>query len=186
MWDQTLQYDYTLPISFDGIIDVDDGDVHLEEINNYMKLDNLIIHSLETYFLRKLCHKGLSYSGLKQFCVVHNYKFPWLYGMIIKDTHLPFNPYLKLLEYRQAENAYKELFKQIIEKVFSDNQPLLRLDNILDNRNLFLTLVIAHVIALHASISQDSNPLAAYFHRTAACQDMLADAPIIGLIKSSD
>ncbi|KAF0550851.1 e3 ubiquitin-protein ligase [Gigaspora margarita] len=78
MWDQTLQDDYTLPISFDGIIDVDDGDVHLEEINNYMNLDNLIIHSLEIYFLRKLCHKGLSNSGLKQFCVVHNYKFPWL------------------------------------------------------------------------------------------------------------
>ncbi|KAF0550852.1 e3 ubiquitin-protein ligase [Gigaspora margarita] len=77
-------------------------------------------------------------------------------------------------------------FKQIIEKVFSDNQPLLRLDNISDNRNLFLTLVIAYVTALHASISPDSNPLAAYFHRTAACQDMfilMADAPIIAAYK---
>ncbi|CAG8808376.1 7802_t:CDS:1, partial [Racocetra fulgida] len=49
MWDQTLQDDYTLPISFIGIMDVGefDGEVLIEEINNFMTVDNPLIESLK-------------------------------------------------------------------------------------------------------------------------------------------
>ncbi|CAG8435114.1 11795_t:CDS:10, partial [Scutellospora calospora] len=244
MWNQTLQDDYTLPISFIGIMEVGefDGDVLIEEINIYMTIDDPLIHSFKVYFLRELRHKGLSIDDLKRFCATHTPKFPWLSTFKWndnKDTRLPFNPYWQLPEYRQAENAFKELYsinnkalfqtfiqqlqnanafrarialiglimsrlhvvrasrewgapeiqaadflkvvntmnnlstgyRQIIGRILSNNQTFLRLDNSIDNSNLLLKSVIAHIIALHASIPPDSTPFAAYFHKIETCQN---------------
>ncbi|KAF0550869.1 e3 ubiquitin-protein ligase [Gigaspora margarita] len=242
MWNQTLQDNYTQPIPFIGIMDISefDGDVLIEEINNFMNEGNPLIHSLKVYFLRELRHKGLSIDDLQRFCVAHQDKFPWLSTFKWNDNknnRFPFNPYWKLPEYCQVESAFKESckagnkapfqafmqqllnskafrarialigliisrllyvdneqgaehqavvflkvvrklnnlstgYKQTIEKMLSNNQSLLRSDNATINNNLCLKSVIYHIIALHASIQPDSNPLAAYFHKIETCQDM--------------
>ncbi|RIB20320.1 hypothetical protein C2G38_2179611 [Gigaspora rosea] len=102
MWYQTLQDDYTQQVSFIGIMDIDefDGDVLIEEINNFMSVDNPLIHSLKVYFLRELRHKGLSIDDLKRFCAAaHTNKFPWLPIFKWNDTkniRFSFNPYWQI------------------------------------------------------------------------------------------
>ncbi|CAG8503791.1 15158_t:CDS:10 [Dentiscutata erythropus] len=78
-------------------------------------------------------------------------------------------------EYLEAVYKLNNLsngYKQTIRRILLNNQSLLRLDNTIDNNNLYLKSVIAHIIAMHASIPPDSTPLATYFHKIEACQDM--------------
>ncbi|CAG8571195.1 9728_t:CDS:2 [Gigaspora rosea] len=67
MWYQTLQDDYTQPISFIGIMDVGefDGDLLIEEINNFLSVDNPLIHSLKVYFLQE----GISSTAPSQYSI---------------------------------------------------------------------------------------------------------------------
>ncbi|CAG8794358.1 5506_t:CDS:2, partial [Racocetra persica] len=195
MWDLTLQDDYTLPISFIGIIDVCefDGDVLFEEINNFMNIDNPLIYSLKVYFLRELRHKGLSIDDIKRFCVAHINKFPWLstfkwndkelysigdkaplqafirqlqninafrarvalIGLIIIRLHVvrasrkwevPENQAADLLKVIDTMNNLSVGYKQTVKRILSNDQSLIRLDNTIDNSNLFLKSVIAHSI----------------------------------------
>ncbi|CAG8813851.1 12062_t:CDS:2 [Gigaspora margarita] len=124
MWYQTLQDDYTLPISFIGIMDISefDDDVLIDEINNFLS--------------------GASENQVAEF--------------------------LKIIS---TMNNLSNGYKQTIEKILLHRQPLLRLDNTIDNINLFLKSVIAHIASLHASIPPESTPFATYFHKIETCQN---------------
>ncbi|KAF0487084.1 e3 ubiquitin-protein ligase [Gigaspora margarita] len=201
IWYQTLQDDYTQPISFIGIMDIGefDGDILIEEINNFMCVDNPLIHSLKVYFLREL-RQGLSIDDLKRFCVAHTNKFPWLSTFKWndnKDTRLPFNPYWIISEYQQVENAFKQLysigykapfqvFLQQLQNIHAFHARIALIGLIMSRLHMvrashewgvsekqaaeFLK-IITHIKALHASIPPDSTPLATYFHKIEACQN---------------
>ncbi|UZO04042.1 uncharacterized protein OCT59_024441 [Rhizophagus irregularis] len=63
-------------------------------------------------------------------------------------------------------------FKRIATNILSNNQPLLRIYNSrIDNTELILKSVIAHIIAYHASLEPNSSPLAMYLHNLQNCQN---------------
>ncbi|CAB4437490.1 unnamed protein product [Rhizophagus irregularis] len=83
-------------------------------------------------------------------------------------------------ELQSAEFLNKELagmnlsnsFKRIATNILSNNQPLLRIYNSgIDNTELILKSVIAHIIAYHASLEPNSSPLAMYLHNLQNCQN---------------
>ncbi|RIA93442.1 hypothetical protein C1645_819410, partial [Glomus cerebriforme] len=65
------------------------------------------------------------------------------------------------------------LYKTIATKILSNKQPLLQINNSrIDNTDLFLKSVIAHIIAFHASVEPNSSQLAMYLHRLQDCQNL--------------
>ncbi|PKC51864.1 hypothetical protein RhiirA1_543629, partial [Rhizophagus irregularis] len=83
-------------------------------------------------------------------------------------------------EVQSADFLTKELagmnisnvFKRIATNILSNNQPLLRIYNSgIDNTELILKSVIAHIIAYHASLEPNSSPLATYLHNLQNCQN---------------
>src|ERR1044072_331009 len=65
------------------------------------------------------------------------------------------------------------LFKTISTKILSNKHPLLQISNPrINNTDLFLKSVIAHVIALHASADPNSSQLSMYLHKLQECQNM--------------
>ncbi|CAG8769087.1 22494_t:CDS:2, partial [Dentiscutata erythropus] len=94
---------------------------------------------------------------------------PFLRILIDLRDVLQASPRLKVVG---TMNNLSNGYKQTVGRILSNNQSLLRLDNTIDNSNLYLKSVIAHIIAMHASIPPDSTPLATYFHKIEACQNM--------------
>ncbi|CAG8807146.1 12470_t:CDS:2, partial [Gigaspora margarita] len=176
MWYQTLQDDYTQPISFIGIMDVGefDGDVLIEEINNFMT---------ENAFkeLYSIGNKPPFQAFLQQLQNINAFRTRIaLIGLIISRLHIvrasrewgaSENQVSDFLKIVSTMNNLSTGYKQTIERILSNRQSLLHLDNTIDNINLFLKSVIAHIAALHASIPPESNPLATYFHKIETCQN---------------
>ncbi|RIA86037.1 hypothetical protein C1645_741134 [Glomus cerebriforme] len=64
-------------------------------------------------------------------------------------------------------------FKTIATNILSNKQPLLQINNPrINNIDLFLKSVIAHIIAFHASVEPNSSQLAMYLHRLQDCQNL--------------
>src|SRR5207248_41828 len=64
------------------------------------------------------------------------------------------------------------LYKTIATKILSNNHPLLQIYNSkINNTDLVLKSVIAHIITFHASVDSNSSPLAMYLHRLQDCQN---------------
>ncbi|CAG8781547.1 17852_t:CDS:1, partial [Racocetra fulgida] len=112
-----------------------------------------------------------------------------LFGLIISHLHVvrasrewraPENQASDFLKIVGTMNNLSDGYKVTIGRILSNNQSLLRLDETIDNSNLFLKSVIAHIVALHASIPPDFTPLAAYFHNIGACQNMFILTVVTG------
>ncbi|CAG8524386.1 6565_t:CDS:2, partial [Gigaspora margarita] len=164
MWYQTLQDDYTQPISFIGIMDVGKFDAE----NAFKELYSIGNKAPFQDFLRQLQNINAFRARIA------------LIGLIISRLHTvrasrewdaSENQAADFLKIVSAMNNLSTGYKQTIERILSNRQPLLHLDNTIDNINLFLKSVIAHIAALHASIPPDSTPLATYFHKIYACQN---------------
>ncbi|CAG8520691.1 7447_t:CDS:2 [Acaulospora colombiana] len=56
-------------------------------------------------------------------------------------------------------------YKEMLKKLLLNENLLIQLSADTPNTQLFITSVIVHIMMLHASISEDANPLAAYFHK---------------------
>ncbi|GBB96188.1 hypothetical protein RclHR1_00270034 [Rhizophagus clarus] len=70
-------------------------------------------------------------------------------------------------------NNFPVLFKTITTKILSNKQPLLQIyDSNINNTDLILKSVIAHIIAFHASVEPNSSQLAMYLHRLQDCQNL--------------
>ncbi|PKC70591.1 hypothetical protein RhiirA1_439366 [Rhizophagus irregularis] len=70
-------------------------------------------------------------------------------------------------------NNFPVLFKTITTKILSNRQPLLQInDSRINNTDLILKSVIAHIIAFHASVEPNSSQLAMYLHRLQDCQNL--------------
>jgi hypothetical protein len=70
-------------------------------------------------------------------------------------------------------NNFPALFKTITTKILSNRQPLLQInDPRINNTDLILKSVIAHIIAFHASVEPNSSQLAMYLHRLQDCQNL--------------
>ncbi|CAB4437427.1 unnamed protein product [Rhizophagus irregularis] len=77
-----------------------------------------------------------------------------------------------LLTKELAGMNISNVFKRIATNILSNNQPLLRIYNSgIDNTELILKSVIAHIIAYHASLEPNSSPLATYLHNLQNCQN---------------
>ena len=65
------------------------------------------------------------------------------------------------------------LFKTIVAKILSNIHPLLQIYNSdINNTDLLLKSVVAHIIAFHASVEANSSQLAMYLHRLLDCQNL--------------
>ena len=65
------------------------------------------------------------------------------------------------------------LYKITATKILSNKHPLLQINNSnISNSDLFLKSVIAHIIALHASVEPNSSQLAMYLHNLQGCQNL--------------
>ncbi|CAB4390800.1 unnamed protein product [Rhizophagus irregularis] len=70
-------------------------------------------------------------------------------------------------------NNFPVLFKTITTKILSNRQPLLQInDSRINNTDLILKSVIAHIIAFHTSVEPNSSQLAMYLHRIQDCQNL--------------
>jgi hypothetical protein len=82
-------------------------------------------------------------------------------------------------EIQSADFLTKELagmnllhpFRTIATNILLNNQPLLRINPGINNTDLFIKSVIAHIIAFHASLESNSSPLAMYLHNLQYCQN---------------
>jgi hypothetical protein len=65
------------------------------------------------------------------------------------------------------------LYKTIATKILSNEQPLLQINNSeINNTDLILKSVIAHIIAFHASVEPNSSQLAMYLHKLPDCENL--------------
>ncbi|CAG8795340.1 34869_t:CDS:2, partial [Racocetra persica] len=64
------------------------------------------------------------------------------------------------------------IYKQTIKSIISNNHPLLGINPNVTNSELLVKSVIGHVIALHASIPAESNPLSYMLHNLNNCSDL--------------
>ncbi|GBB91806.1 hypothetical protein RclHR1_01920010 [Rhizophagus clarus] len=69
-------------------------------------------------------------------------------------------------------NNLNLLFKTIATRILSNQQPILQIKSKINNTDLFIKSVVAHIIALHASVEPDSSQLAMYLHRLKDCQNL--------------
>ncbi|GBC10143.1 hypothetical protein RclHR1_09380003 [Rhizophagus clarus] len=68
-------------------------------------------------------------------------------------------------------NNFSALFKTITTNILSNKQPLLQINDLgINNTDLILKSVIAHIIAFHASMEPNSSQLAMYLHKLQDCQ----------------
>ncbi|CAG8754397.1 17589_t:CDS:2, partial [Acaulospora morrowiae] len=75
-------------------------------------------------------------------------------------------------------NDLSDVYKQTISKILINRHPLLQLNSKVDNSSLLMKSVIAHVIALHASMPPEASPLATLFHKLDECQSIFIPACI--------
>ncbi|RIA89917.1 hypothetical protein C1645_805996 [Glomus cerebriforme] len=65
------------------------------------------------------------------------------------------------------------VFKTIATNILSNKQPLLRINGpAINNTDLFIKSVIAHIIVFHASVEPNSSQLAMYLHKLQDCQNL--------------
>ncbi|CAG8510048.1 23700_t:CDS:10 [Cetraspora pellucida] len=64
------------------------------------------------------------------------------------------------------------IYKQTIKSIISNNHPLLGVNPTVTNSELLVKSVVGHVIALHASIPAESNPLSYMLHNLNNCSDL--------------
>ncbi|PKY59051.1 hypothetical protein RhiirA4_412310 [Rhizophagus irregularis] len=70
-------------------------------------------------------------------------------------------------------NNFPVLFKSITTKILSNKQPLLQInDSRINNTDLIIKSVIAHIIAFHTLVEPNSSQLAMYLHRIQDCQNL--------------
>ena len=68
-------------------------------------------------------------------------------------------------------------------KILSNKQPLLQICNPeINNTDLFIKSVIAHIIAFYASVEPYSSQLAMYLHRLQDCQNLFIIANYGGAV----
>jgi hypothetical protein len=65
-----------------------------------------------------------------------------------------------------------DLFKTIATNILSNKHSLLQINSGINNTDLFLKSVIAHIIALHASVEPNSSQLSMYLHKLQECQNL--------------
>ncbi|PKY42427.1 hypothetical protein RhiirA4_397377 [Rhizophagus irregularis] len=72
-----------------------------------------------------------------------------------------------------SELNLPDKFKTIATKILSNKQPLLKINNPgIDNSDLLLKSVIAHIIALHSSVEPNTSQLSMYLHKLQECQNL--------------
>ncbi|CAG8454752.1 3616_t:CDS:10 [Acaulospora morrowiae] len=78
----------------------------------------------------------------------------------------------EFLRQKIDQSALSDIYKQIITKLVKNEHELLHLSPTTTNSELLLKSVICHVIALHASSSAGTSPLAYMFHNLDKCSKM--------------
>ncbi|CAG8518032.1 9622_t:CDS:10, partial [Cetraspora pellucida] len=82
------------------------------------------------------------------------------------------------IEQRAADFMIKEVdkiylpiaYKQMIEEIMNNNHNLYSIDTNITSGELVMKSVLVHIVGLHASISQNISPLAAYLQGAQTCQ----------------
>ncbi|CAG8523422.1 10645_t:CDS:10, partial [Racocetra fulgida] len=64
-----------------------------------------------------------------------------------------------------------EVYKQTVARLLINKYPLFQLSPQTSSSELIMKSVIIHIIGVHASLSSDSSPLAAYLHKLQECQN---------------
>ncbi|CAG8819716.1 24938_t:CDS:1, partial [Dentiscutata erythropus] len=72
---------------------------------------------------------------------------------------------------KKIEKLYLPLaYKQMIDEIMNNRHELYSIDANITSDELIMKSVLVHIVGLHASIPQDTSPLAAYLQDAQGCQ----------------
>ncbi|CAG8434051.1 10722_t:CDS:10 [Ambispora gerdemannii] len=135
-----------------------DIDNLIDDINNSLRLQGQLVHSLKVYFLKELRSLGFSIEQLKKFSQVQRNLLPWMTDLSWdNDTNrsrLPINPYWIIDAYVEAENAYEYSYSRLNNTQFDTFFQSMLQNNAVDQRIAMIGLIFARLHSLRIAAQE--------------------------------